>query len=148
LATDCVAFRIDLRPADGARGHREQVLIAGFRWLLINRENQIGGCMRNDLSYVPKFELGLVSDTPGVRETIPQEDICVALGRHLVGDWGEVMGAEADLNWEAISSRVGLIISQYRSTAGVRFGVITEPKTRNTFVILAHQGRNDERKRD
>jgi len=99
--------------------------------------------MENDFSYVPKFELGPICDSPGVKETIPDEDVFVALGRHLVGDWGEVNGTDGDLNWEAISSGIGLIISRYRSATGVRFIVFTMPVDWKTFITLAVQGPDD-----
>lgn len=84
------------------------------------------------------FPLGQVVATPGALAEIPHEEIAAALGRHNRGDWGEV--GEADKQENELSLREGFrLLSAYRSTAGVKFWIITEADRSATTVLLPEE---------
>jgi hypothetical protein len=82
----------------------------------------------------PKFPLGQVVITPGVREALGPEVVQAALCRHEAGDWGELDAEDSDENEFALRGGFRLL-SAY--TAGeTRFWVITEADRSATTVLL------------
>ena len=82
-----------------------------------------------------KFNMGQLVSTPNALKTIPSEDVMLALGRHVSGDWGDV-GRE-DWQENELSLKEGFrLFSVYHDRNGVRFWVITEADCSVTTVLL------------
>jgi hypothetical protein len=82
-----------------------------------------------------KFNMGRLVSTPNALKTIPSEDVMLALGRHVSGDWGDV-GRE-DWQENELSLKEGFrLFSVYHDRNGVRFWVITEADRSVTTVLL------------
>lgn len=86
----------------------------------------------------PKFELGGLVATPGVLDAVGYTDILVALRRHALGDWGEVDIDDGRANDQALVEGARLL-SVYRSTAGIKFWIITEADRSATTVLLPEE---------
>jgi len=85
-----------------------------------------------------KFKMGRLLSTPGVRLEIPPEDVRDALARHCKGDWGTV--CEADREENELSLKEGFrLVSEYLSTSGQRFWIITEADRESTTVLLPEE---------
>ncbi|MDO3682009.1 hypothetical protein [Paenibacillus ehimensis] len=85
--------------------------------------------------FLGKFPLGQVFTTAGALEAISEEERISALTRHIGGDWGEVCDEDKAANDEALKSG-GRLLSAYRTTAGVRFWIITEyDRSYTTFLL-------------
>jgi hypothetical protein len=84
------------------------------------------------------FRLGSVCVTGGAANTLDQEDILRAVGRHARRDWGEVCEADWERNDESVEEGCRLL-SAYRSRSGVRFWVITEADRSVTTVLLPEE---------
>lgn len=84
------------------------------------------------------FSSGVVVATPGLAQSVSQEEMLRALGRHLSGDWGEVCEDDRKANEEAleVGSR---LFSVYRSDAGTTFWIITEADRSSTCVLLPEE---------
>jgi hypothetical protein len=82
-----------------------------------------------------KFLLGRVVATPGVLAKVPDDEIKSALSRHHHGDWGEVCKADWKANEEGLAEGA-LLLSVFRSKAGVKFYIITEHDRSATTVLL------------
>lgn len=93
----------------------------------------------NDYSYVPKFNLGQLCDSTTAAECLSNEDVMVALGRHLVGDWGLVKLLGYVENVDAIARGSGQIVSAYCTAYGEDFYVVTDLGMKQTVVILARE---------
>lgn len=93
------------------------------------------------VSYIqssPTLILGNVYATPGVLEKVTQEDIINAIGRHRKCDWGEV--CEEDWKENDLSLEMGFrILSEYTSSNGVRFWIITEADRSATTILLPEE---------
>lgn len=83
----------------------------------------------------PLFPLGRTVATQGVSEEISQEEIQLALTRHVLGDWGNLCDEDKQLNEDALVNDTRLV-SKYRSSDGVDFLVITEWDRSMTTVLL------------
>lgn len=84
---------------------------------------------------VQKFELGQTLITPAALDTITDEEIQVALGRHANGDWGVV--SEEDATENNLSVENGFrILSSYKTSMGTEFWIITEADRSATTVLL------------
>ncbi len=81
------------------------------------------------------FPLGQVAATANAARTLDNADILRALSRHVGGDWGEVCEADWRANDRALVEGTRLL-SVYRTTAGVRFYIITEADRSVTTVLL------------
>lgn len=83
----------------------------------------------------PKFPLGRTVATQGVNEEISQEEIQLALTRHVLGDWGNLCDEDKQLNEDALVNDTRLV-SKYQTSDGVDFLVITEWDRSMTTVLL------------
>lgn len=79
--------------------------------------------------------LGRILITPGALEALTNADVQGALGRHALGDWGEL--SAADLEENELSLEQGFrLLSSYRSATGLKFWIITEADRSATTVLL------------
>ena len=83
----------------------------------------------------PKFPLGRVVSTRHALDSLNQEDVLAALGRHHRGDWGEVGEEDRRENELSLPRRLRLL-SVYRDRNGTRFWIITEADRSATTVLL------------
>ena len=84
------------------------------------------------------FPLGNLYMTPGAMQKLPIAEALTAIGRHAAGDWGECGVGDAAENDFAVDKYLR-IISVYRTTAGVKFWVITEADRSATTVLLPEE---------
>lgn len=84
-----------------------------------------------------KFTLGQLVATTNALESLNGEDIQIALGRHISGDWGDIDHPE---DWEAncfaLEHGEGRLFSVYHDRKGVKFWIITEADRSATTVLL------------
>ena len=82
-----------------------------------------------------KFPPGTIVATPNALESVSSKEMDIALARHLQGDWGEV--DEEDRHENEISLENGFrLLSVYRTSAGIKFWIITEADRSVTTVLL------------
>ncbi len=86
-------------------------------------------------SGLPKFPLGQIVITSNALATLSHDDILPALGRHVLGDWGELDEEDKRANDRALLSGSRLL-SAYRSAQDVKFWIITEADRSVTTVLL------------
>jgi hypothetical protein len=84
------------------------------------------------------FSLGRLLATPGILESVSADELGAALGRHAVGDWGEVDASDSQANNRALIEGTR-ILSVYRSSAGIKFWIITEADRSATTVLLPEE---------
>jgi hypothetical protein len=84
---------------------------------------------------VAKFRLGRIVATPHALESITQDDILTAIGRHQSGDWGDVCAEDKETNDRALAEGTR-ILSAYRAANGTKFWIITEAGFSATTVLL------------
>ena len=83
----------------------------------------------------PRFPIGQLVATPGALDTVPPEDMQIALARHQRGDWGEV--DKDDRRENDLSLEKGFrLLSAYRTRDGVKFWIITEHDRSVTTILL------------
>lgn len=81
------------------------------------------------------FPPGEIYLTAGARRELCQDDIVLALNRHLRGDWGEL--AEADREENELSLKEGFrLFSVYHAKDGKKFWIITEADRSATTVLM------------
>ena len=82
-----------------------------------------------------KFNLGRLVITPAALESIPADDICNSINRHVCGDFGDL--DEADKKEHDFALRAGLrLLSAYHASNGTKFYVLTEACRTITTVLL------------
>jgi|JI7StandDraft_1071085.scaffolds.fasta_scaffold539533_1 hypothetical protein len=81
------------------------------------------------------FALGQIVITRHAQNALSSRDLNEALIRHLEGDWGQVCESDRQLNDSAIQDG-GRIMSEYCSSSGVRFWIITEYDRSVTTILL------------
>ena len=81
------------------------------------------------------FPMGRLLATPGVLETVSRDEIFIALGRHLKGDWGDVSSTDKCSNNESIKDGSRLL-SVYHAQDDLTFWIITEADRSATTVPL------------
>ncbi|MFO0979123.1 MAG: hypothetical protein U0996_22120 [Planctomycetaceae bacterium] len=81
------------------------------------------------------FALGQIVITRHAQNVLTNRDLNEALIRHLEGDWGQVCESDRQLNDSAIRNG-GRIMSEYCSSSGVRFWIITEYDRSVTTILL------------
>lgn len=86
-------------------------------------------------SAVSKFALGQLVATPNALGSVPNDEILVALSRHVRGDWGTLDPHDWNENEQALVHG-GRLLSAYTSTAGIKFWIITEADRSVTTVLL------------
>jgi hypothetical protein len=86
-------------------------------------------------TYKPKFELGQIVVTPAVLKKVPKIEIEFCLTRHAQGNWGDLSEEDQEVNEEALRNG-DKILSAYRSSAGIRFWIITEADRSVTTILL------------
>jgi len=84
---------------------------------------------------VAKFRLGHIVATPNALESITQDDILTAIGRHQSGDWGDVCAEDRQANDQALVQRTR-ILSVYHAANGTKFWLVTEADRSVTTVLL------------
>ena len=81
------------------------------------------------------FSLGEVVITHSASDALSNSDVNSGLIRHMDGDWGDVPAADRRLNQQALKSGERLM-SEYRSSKGVRYWIITEWDRSVTTILL------------
>lgn len=84
---------------------------------------------------IAKFRAGKIVATPNALDKVPEDEIALALGRHLRGDWGDLCEADRLANEQALTDRMRLL-SVYRTRKGVKFYLITEADRSATTILL------------
>jgi len=79
--------------------------------------------------------LGKMTLTKAAMNVLDKRDMMEAIGRHYVGDWGDLAPEDQQVNEEAVRSGGGLL-SAYRDRNGTRFFIITEADRSATTVLL------------
>ncbi len=83
----------------------------------------------------PKFPFGQIVSTPNALSQIPNNEILVALARHVSGDWGTLDQHDWNTNESALQNG-GRLFSVYHSNHGIKFWIITEADRSSTCVLL------------
>jgi hypothetical protein len=86
-------------------------------------------------SETPKFLAGNLMITQNAKSTLPHAEILTALKRHILGDWGDLEAEDKTAN-EAALMQGGRLFSAYRTSAEIRFWIITEADRSYTTVLL------------
>ena len=81
------------------------------------------------------IRLGRIVATPHALQSITQDDILVAIGRHQAGDWGDVTTEDREANNRAIVEGTR-ILSVYLAGNGTKFLLLTEADRSSTTVML------------
>ena len=85
------------------------------------------------------FPLGNIVETPTAAARIPRNERLAALARHTRTDWGEV-DRRVDCSENDIAVRSGArIFSEYLSTSGETFLIITEADRSVTTILLPEE---------
>lgn len=84
------------------------------------------------------FPLGGVVATPGALAELSQDDIRIALSRHVRGDWGDVCLDDKTANDDALKNCARLL-SAYETDTGVKFWLITEADRSSTTILLPNE---------
>lgn len=84
------------------------------------------------------ISLGVIVQTVGVKESIPENDVYEALERHSSGDWGIVSREDKIKNNQALEF-MGKILSSYISSNDIRFSIITEADRSYTTILLPRE---------
>lgn len=85
--------------------------------------------------FSPRFQLGQLVATPNALNQIPNEEIMAGLKHHAGCDWGALDAEDLKSNDRALVHG-GRLFSQYHSTAGIKFWIITEADRSVTTVLL------------
>lgn len=88
------------------------------------------------MTTTPRFHLGQTVITRKALAALQPEEVVAALGRHVLGDWGEVPAVRSRANDLAVREN-GQVVSAFRSeTAGGPFYVVTAADRSETTVFL------------
>ena len=82
--------------------------------------------------------LGRLLITNGAMAVLSHGDVFTALRRHACGDWGDLCLEDHAANNEALREG-GRLLSIYRSSAGVKFWILTEADRTGTTVLLPEE---------
>jgi hypothetical protein len=85
-----------------------------------------------------RFSLGPVRITRGAMEAVSDEEVAIALFRHLAGDWGDVDRRDWNENDLSVGRSLRLL-SSYRTEDEKKFWVITEADRSVTTVLLPEE---------
>jgi len=88
----------------------------------------------------PRFPLGQAVATPGALEALCQagQSPTEFLGRHVIGDWGDVCDEDKQSNEDALLDGSRLL-SAYCTVSGVKIWVITEADRSATTILLPEE---------
>ncbi len=86
-------------------------------------------------SLVCRFPIGNLVATASALGSLTQEDIQLALRRHVAADWGDLDAEDIAANNRALIVG-GRLFSAYHSPAGTKFWIITEADRCATTVLL------------
>lgn len=92
-----------------------------------------------------KFSIGRIMLTHTAMNTIPKQDVLIALERHVQGDWGELEWADIRSNENALKYG-GRLISSFQTNHGIDFQIITEPGRSITIIRLTHNVNLEDRR--
>ena len=81
-----------------------------------------------------RFDPGLLVMTPSADAALSRTEICIALNRHLHGDWGSV--SDPEYNNESLDSGDSQLLSVYHTADGVEFWLVTEHDRSVTTIML------------
>lgn len=81
------------------------------------------------------FELGRLLITPAAQNTLDNQDVMKALGRHISGDWGDCCPEDWEANQQALTEDERLF-SVYHDRNNVKFWIITEADRTATTILL------------
>ncbi len=81
------------------------------------------------------FPLGQTVITRSAADAVDPQDVELCLGRHALGDWGDLDSDDVRSNQVGLEQNLRLF-SVYNDRAGVRFWVITESYRSVTTVLL------------
>ena len=86
------------------------------------------------------FSLGQIVSTPGALEAIQKSEQNPAdfIGRHLLGDWGDLCEEDKQANQEALQEGMR-ILSAYRLYDGTKIWIITECDRSATTLLLPEE---------
>ena len=85
----------------------------------------------------PRFDLGQTVITERALMALRHEEVIAALGRHVLGEWGEVAASRSRAN-EAAVLHDGPVVSAFDSpSAGETFYVLTTADRSVTTVFLS-----------
>ena len=82
-----------------------------------------------------RFSLGRVVITANAQRVLPDQEVRLALQRHLLGDWGDCCAEDRLANEAALRSGERLL-SVYHTACDVRFWIVTEADRSATTVLL------------
>lgn len=84
----------------------------------------------------PRFSAGQVCATPGALDAINEagQSPMDFIGRHVVGDWGDICEDDQRVNEESLEHGLRLL-SAYRTEEGVKLWVITEADRSATTIL-------------
>jgi len=82
-----------------------------------------------------RFKHGRLLITAAARDRLDAQEVFVALGRHLDGDWGELSKDDCERDDLALEEGHRLL-SAYRDRNGFKFWIITEGDRSQTTVLL------------
>ena len=82
-----------------------------------------------------RFDLGRLTITRGALQALDQQDVLVAVHRHVTGDWGDVDSEDWAANEQALREDTRLV-SVYHSSVGVKFYIITEWDRSVTTILM------------
>ena len=85
-----------------------------------------------------RFSLGRILATRQARERLSDEDIGLAILRHVSGDWGDVCSEDWEANTRALETGARLL-SAYVSWDAIRFYLITEHDRSATTILLPEE---------
>lgn len=83
----------------------------------------------------PKFTLGMMLITPNAKSDLSGDDVFDAMCRHVRCDWGDLDPEDKQRNNEALTEGARLF-SEYHSSSGTKFWIITEADRSATTVLL------------
>lgn len=83
----------------------------------------------------PLFPVGELGASRNAIAVIPYDELLLALGRHMNGDWGNVDAEDHAANERALQEGTR-IFSVYHTRQGVKFWIITEADRSRTTILL------------
>ena len=83
-----------------------------------------------------KFNLGWLIITTATLQTLTLDEICLALDRHILGQWGDLSDHDRAANELALSTGSRLL-SVYHTGSGMEFRVLTTGDRFTTTMYLS-----------